>query len=111
MWLFTKYGFYSIVKKPFQDKGMVYQVRARVKEDLENLKKAAGLDKEILDSGFTDYRYRILANDEEYHKVMDAISQAVDYGNFKNEVAKHPDQVDRFHNYHKVWGEMMKLQR
>ena len=111
MWLFTKYGFYSIVKKPFPDVGMVYQVRARVKNDLENLKKAAGLDNKVYDSGFTDYRYRILANDEEYQKIMDAVSKAVDYPNFKSEVAKHKDQDEKLICYHKVWGAMMMLQR
>jgi hypothetical protein len=49
MWLCTQHGFYSIVKK---DDG--FNVRGRVKRDLENLAKLVGLDLQVN----RDYRYR-----------------------------------------------------
>ncbi len=59
MWLFTRYGFFSVVEK---EKGKL-TVRARVKRDLENLKNKYKMELgecEILENVGTDYEYRII---------------------------------------------------
>ncbi|MFZ4696084.1 MAG: hypothetical protein ACOYMV_13245 [Verrucomicrobiia bacterium] len=109
MWLFTRFGFYSIVRK---DDGI--HVRGRVRKDLENLKQAAKLDGDILDwrrpkpgGAKADYPYRIILTDNaDLRKVMRLLADTLDYDNFKNRVATLPDQRAKLGAYHEVWGLM-----
>ncbi len=55
MWVFTKTGFYSVVKKPGCAPDEL-EVRSRCRKDLEVLKRQAGVKSKILTSAGTDYR-------------------------------------------------------
>jgi len=116
MWLFTKYGFYSIVRKPFSGIKETYeekpfQVRSRIKDDLNNLKKAAEIESEVIETKNSDYRYRMFVGKEDFLSVMNALVDSVDYPNFKNEVAKHRDQRHKLHSYHDIWRLMYNIQK
>ena len=84
MWLATKYGFYSIVQKQPPDDGdpAVYHVRARVRQDLENLLAASALAMEILEWPEADYRYRIVIHQRELFDLMCLLAENLDYPNF-----------------------------
>lgn len=110
MWVFSRYGFYSVVRKPSDGGNDVYHLRARVREDLERLKKAAGISGEIIESKFADYRFRLLLSKEELDRVMLVLADSVDYPNFKDEVAKQAGQRDRLNSYARIWAEMARLQ-
>lgn len=107
MWLFAQFGFYSIVRK--QD-GI--HVRARVRKDLENLKKAAHLDGDILDwrkpkpgGSKADYPYRIILTDNAaLRRIMRILADTLDYPNFKGHVETSPCQRKRDAAYFEVWS-------
>ncbi|MDG1302341.1 MAG: hypothetical protein P8R37_12230 [Opitutae bacterium] len=106
MWLATKHGFYSIIQK---EQG-VYYVRARVRQDLENLLEASGLTSEVLAWPTADYRYRIIIGSEELLRVVVALTATLDYSNFKGCVAQQPDQRDKLGAYHEIWATMSGFQ-
>ena len=106
MWLATKHGFYSIIQK---GQG-VYYVRARVRQDLENLLEASGLTSEVHAWPTADYRYRIIIGSEELLRVVVALTATLDYSNFKGCVAQQPDQRNKLGAYHEIWGTMAALQ-
>jgi len=60
MWLMAQYGFYSIVRKGEND----FHIRARAKNDLENLRMRAQIPKDVVTSPFVDYRYRLIVDNE-----------------------------------------------
>lgn len=106
MWIASKLGFYSIVRK----EGGIH-IRARVKRDLENLVAAAKLQRvEILEWKHADYRWRIRVNAAQLTDVYLALMESVDYPNFKSEIAATPDQRAKLGAYHTFWGEMMRVQ-
>ena len=114
MWLFTRFGFYSIVRK---DDGI--HVRGRVRKDLENLKQAAKLDGDILDwrrpkpgGAKADYPYRIILTDNaDLRKVMRLLADTLDYDNFKGKIEGDPGQQERGTAYFEVWDLMQRTFR
>mgnify|MGYP000919482379 CR=1 FL=1 len=112
MWIFSKYGFYSIVKKPYTgEKGNV-QIRARLKNDIIKLKEVAGLDHDIKVDEHADYPYRIIVEDADLTKVMKVLEESIDYSNFKDTVhALDHSAIGKFRNraYMNVWAEMARL--
>ncbi len=111
MWLFTKYGFYSIVKKQFGDQVKPYQIRAREEKDLQNLISKVGLDESVISTLHADYHYRIIVDDDELSKILKFLQDNIDYDNFKSEVARNSDQRGKLNAYHKVWGVMYDIQK
>ena len=123
MWLFTRYGFYSAVCAR-QGTGGHHQkvdptrimVRARVRGHLEALqqrfKELLG-PCEILESPHTDYAYRFFVDKSAWSQVLAALSDDLDYDNFKSEVARFQGRAgDAYESaLHQVWGTMNKLQR
>lgn len=107
MWLFTKHGFYSIVRKSAEE----YHIRARVKKDLQNLKDLLELTDPIHESRSADYRYRLVVGKKVYLSVMALVTRSVDYENFKNTVAMTQDQREKLKAYHEIWGVMKALQQ
>ena len=113
MWIASKYGYFSIVKK---DGG--WHIRARKAADLELLKKAVGgnFGKRVVHlTPDADYCSRIFVQDDPSGKSqMDALfstlESSIDYPNFKSEVAKISSQKGKLPYYGKVWGEMMDYQ-
>jgi hypothetical protein len=104
MWLMTKHGFYSIVQKQPGE----FHIRARVRKDLENLVARVPLPgAEIHSSKETDYTYRIVAGKSEVLAIMQFLGDTLDYSNFKNTIARTPDQQDKHGPYTTVWHTMV----
>lgn len=84
MWLFTTFGFFSIVEKA---KGDTLTVRARVRSDLDRLRERylPSLSETVANAG-TDYPYRATASRADVADAMRRIAEDTRYGNFKNAV-------------------------
>lgn len=110
MWLITPIGFFSVVQKPGDAATDTLTVRARVRTDLEALRAHVlpGLG-EISESKTNDYRFRAVAPRAEVAAAMAALVNALDYSNFKNQVAKVQGPA-RAHLYHGVWDVLYRLQ-
>jgi UDP-3-O-acyl-N-acetylglucosamine deacetylase len=80
MWVFTTSGFVSAV---YKDDAM--QIRARDRKSLEGLSKQTGAS--ITLTPRADYPYRIAITNEQFSKWLSRQAMAVDYKNFKSEVA------------------------
>jgi len=106
MWVFSKYGLYSIVKGI----GDTWQIRARKLEDLINLMAASGIEYEIRDNIGQDYAYRVFVEAADLSRVMETFQEALDYTNFKNTVAALPDQRDKMPILGRLWQEMFDYQ-
>lgn len=96
MWLFTVYGFFSVVC--VKNDHTIVMVRARRKEHLVKLQAAAMrgnythedeiAEAEILDQPGSDYRWRIKVNREAWANFAFHLSMGIDYNNFKSEVSR-----------------------
>jgi hypothetical protein len=106
MWLATQHGFYSIVQKESD----LYFVRARLRQDLENLKELVGLDSEIHEWSQADYRFRIMVDLESLLEVMVRMTTALDYPNFKGRIYEREEQSHKLGAYHRIWEMMSDLQ-
>jgi hypothetical protein len=111
MWLCTKIGFFSIVKK---DDG--YHVRARVRKDLENLqallKKVDVVLPEIERWPTADYRHRIrLGNSPKALQwILIQFAEDLDYANFKGVIAGNDEQRNKLRAYSQLHHEGCKWQ-
>lgn len=106
MWLLIPEGFFSVVLKPGDNS---LSVRARVREDLDRLRDAylPTLSATVETRG-GDYRYRAWVSREDLADGMVRLAGAIDYSNFKAEVARR--DPDRAHTYGEVWGILGQLQ-
>lgn len=109
MWLFTKYGFYSIVK---DSNNAHYKCRARRKKDLVNLVSNFKYLKEyeIHCDKRADYHYRIFISQNHFSMLMLNFSNSIDYSNFKDNINGSADQVDKIDYYSEVWEMMYSYQ-
>ena len=108
MWLMSKVGAYSVVRK---GKPGEYQVRGREKRDLQNLLILVDLPADrLIVTRSSDYGFRIILNAAELGRIFAALMGTIDYSNFKDEVARHPDQAKKLDIYHQVWRLLSKLQ-
>jgi hypothetical protein len=107
MWVCSKLGFFSIVKKGRPD---TWQVRARSESDLQLLVNAATLNTDILSTPTSDYAYRIVVDTEDLSRVFAVLVYSIDYPNFKSCLETVPQQQDKLGAYHEFWAKMRKLQ-
>jgi len=119
MWLFTQYGFYSVVcardlaGNPTHIDSDTFMVRARCRQHLESLKERFSqlAASEITDTSNTDYRFRIVVAKTVWADVAQEMAAEIDYSNFK-ERAERRSHDDRYVDaLHAVWGVMERLQR
>jgi DNA-3-methyladenine glycosylase I len=117
MWLFTRYGFFSVAcadgpdGAPDPEKLMI---RAQREEHLRRLQdrfaaiSAAG----IITTPNRDYRFRIVVAKESWVTILAEMAREQTWSNFKSEVAKFQGQagVDYVHRLHSVWSTMYSLQ-
>jgi hypothetical protein len=111
MWLITDRGFYSVVDKG--DREGYLCVRARVRGDIENLFKLdslAGYAGEVIETGNSDYRFRVYVTREDWVTAASTLAAEIDYGNFKTAVGRRQGQ-DRADRYLDVWRDLYRLQR
>ena len=100
MWLFTNFGFFSVVQKTGESD---LTVRTRFEGDLEQLRKlylpALG---PTIQYGGTDYQFRATASHADVAAALAKITQDIHYDNFKDAVdAK--QGVERHDAYYDVW--------
>lgn len=111
MWLFTNFGFFSVVQKGSPDR---LTIRGRSRGDLESLVGRYGSilrvgPEAIIDTPDGDYCCRVGVDKADFASAMAAIASDIDYSNFKDSV--HQEQGhDRAHVYMDVWSTMYGLQ-
>lgn len=107
MWIFSKVGFFSVVRN---NQGDGVLVRARVRKDLVELRDTyAPTLGEITHDKLRDYPYRAKLSLDDLAQVMARIALDIDYSNFKSEVARRQGW-ERERHYHKVWDVMYDLE-
>ena len=103
MWLFTKYGFLSVVRSGEDNSIMV---RARDRNHLVRL-QASKPDvlkgKKILASPDSDYGFRTILSWEEWLALAVDLAGDIDYSNFKEEVGKQNIKGPYLATLHRVW--------
>lgn len=102
MWVTSKLGFYSIVQD-FTRRGH-FLVRARVREDLDNLLTAAELKLKPLHLVGSDYEWRVRVSGAQLSRVFFVLEGSIDYSNFKDAVGMAPGQGNRKELYSQVWA-------
>jgi hypothetical protein len=121
MWIFTKYGFFSIAcandagGKIDPDKVMV---RTRLREHLDSLKerfpKTVLGQAEIQVSEHTDYRYRIVVPKADWVAALAELATEQTWANFKTEAGRFSIAKKKAHAYvdalHSIWDVMHRLQ-
>lgn len=122
MWIFTKYGFYSVVCPQEDDGGLGGQVdpsrvmvRCRLREHIEALKARFPellADCDVKVSSHADYAFRIIVEKQVWSRVLLRLNDDVNYDNFKAEVARFqgPDGAAYEDSLHDVWSMMHSLQ-
>jgi hypothetical protein len=90
MWIFVRYGFYSIASASKPDgsiDGETVMVRARSKDHLQNLpdRFSALADAEIVAMPNRDYRYRLITPKRVWVPILAELAEEQDWSNFKNE--------------------------
>jgi hypothetical protein len=121
MWLFTKYGFYSVVcarqgdgrhGEPADPNRLM--IRARVRQHLEALKDRFPhlLNAcEIKEFAGTDYAFRVFLDKAAWSRLLVKLNEEMDYDNFKSEVAHFQGRNSYEHSLHEVWSVMNTLQK
>jgi hypothetical protein len=107
MWLFTRYGFYSI--SVYDGK---FTVRARLRKHLTVLQhRFPVLSKyqvEVMPE--RDYRYRLYVDRDVWENVVCELTREQTWGNFKSEVARFGGRDEYERTLHEVWEVMHRLQ-
>lgn len=127
MYLLTKLGFYSIVRKSFDPikgeeiKGEEYQVRGIELQDMYNLLDAYKAHPlfdphkhhvpRILETHFADYRYRMQVKPEEMKIMFLVLMESIDYMNFKRAVIRHPEQAKKAKVYDDFRDAILSIQK
>jgi len=107
MWIASAFGFFSIVQKEG-----CWHVRARMKEDLEELARAAKLVSPIEEWPEADYRWRVRLKDEaDLSRVFQALQASLTYKNFKSHIATLPRQRAKLPAYHELWSALFAIQK
>ena len=102
MWIIMNDAFLSVVQNIYNEDELL--VRARVEGDIERVFPNA----EVFADEGSDYKYRSYLNKREVAKVIEWSVLDIDYGNFKNSVAKSDEK--RRSAYDSVWSDLLRLQ-
>jgi 8-oxo-dGTP pyrophosphatase MutT (NUDIX family) len=108
MWLFTTFGFFSVVQKEPSDDFLT--VRARYAADLDRLRERVPRLSATVAGGGSDYPYRAKIPHADLALALSDITRAIGYSNFKNAAGKELGQV-RAQQLHEVWHVMSALGR
>jgi hypothetical protein len=109
MWIMTPRGFYSAVQKFGDAKDDMITVRARAREDLENLSDLLPGYEPYREKGYSDYPWRIRIPHQEWNQTVSTLSAEIDYNNFKDEV-KHKQGQKRASVYGRIWSILLDLE-
>lgn len=118
MWIFTRYGFFSIVNAQRRDGSPdpdLLLVRARRISHLRQLQARCPTlaAAEIATTRHRDYRYRIAVAKADWVAALAALAEEQNWCNFKAEVGRHlgAGGSDYGHALHSVWAVMNEFQR
>jgi hypothetical protein len=106
MWIMTVNGFYSVVKKPGQEKEVT--VRSRVKTDLEKLLNKLNSEKTIQERVGTDYPFRVVMSLTDWADYLQKTAMDIEYDNFKNTLDS--SDHNRHEAYFKCWSALSLLE-
>jgi len=106
MWVFTTFGFFSIVQKQPSDDFLT--VRARAAGDLDRLRDRVPQLSPTITSGGSDYPYRAKIPHAELALALAKIIREIHYSNFKSAAEKELGNA-RASYLHKVWDVMYPL--
>jgi hypothetical protein len=120
MWIFTKFGFYSVTlgdPEYCPDKGSdCFQIRARARVDLELLEAWAEVDQRapkyvysalssIVHTPAADYPFRVVISEKGWKWLASHLASTVDYRNFKSTIKDN----ERHDIYMRVWSVLKGL--
>lgn len=105
MWLFTDFGFFSIVKKHGDD---YLTVRVRVAADLDHLRTRVPELTETMSTPDQDYPFRATVSAVSLAIGLGEVIQDIDYDNFKAAVARQQGYF-RAGMYSQVWAGLRNL--
>ncbi len=127
MYLLTKLGFFSIVRKSFDPikgeevKGDEFQVRGVDLKDMYNLLDAYKTHPEfnasvhhvphVLETHYADYRYRMQVKPAEMEIMFKVLMNSIDYMNFKRHVIKNPEQSKKGKIYEEFRDAILSIQK
>jgi 8-oxo-dGTP pyrophosphatase MutT (NUDIX family) len=107
MWIFTTFGFFSVVQKGGDS---VLTIRARAAEDLDRLREKYLPElSPTKTGGGTDYPYRATVDHSAFAGALVKIVGDLHYSNFKSAVGKTMG-YERESLYHEVWDVLRKIQ-
>lgn len=108
MWLFTNFGFFSVVQKPGDS---LLTIRARAASDLDRLRtEYLPTLSPTATGGGTDYPFRAKTDRKALGVAMQQMVADLNYSNFKSEVAKQLGS-ERAHVYGKVWEDLLAIEK
>lgn len=116
MWIATKIGFFSIVRRPEKEgaKNSVYHIRARTGADIDAvislLEPVLKRTLQLFETPDVDYHWRIILKPEELAPALAALAATVDYPNFKNEIHNSDTQAEKLDAYSDLWTALYDLQ-
>ena len=111
MWLVTEFGFFSVVAKPGDAEAGMLTVRARVRGDLEALRRRyLPTMGQIQTSRSNDYRFRARAPKAAVASAMALAIEGIGYDNMKARVRETQGPA-REAVLHDVWHALYALQR
>jgi hypothetical protein len=122
MWLFTKHGFFSVVKhkdpagRHKLSFSKTVMIRARRKAHLEDLigfakSRKMTVDVDIVETPESDYRFRIWISQDGLSELLAHLAFDVDYSNFKEMIhEKRPSELELHRALTSVWSIMGRLQ-
>jgi hypothetical protein len=103
MWMLSTTGFISVVCKPADVARDTLTVRARVRQDLEDLRDRWLPELgEIVETRLADYGYRAFVPREAFAAGLQRLALGIDYDNFKHAVRRAQGE-DRAGLYAEVW--------
>ncbi len=110
MWIFTKWGFFSVTQTTRRADQI--QIRARARVHLENLQKAFPILERspISETPENDYRFRIIVMRWRWEALGQKLTAAIDYSNFKGEVQRAGFARDMLDELHRIWTIMFGFQ-
>lgn len=117
MWIFTRYGFYSIACARKPDGSIdptMMMIRARRKSHLARLQSRFPelATAEIIKTENTDYRYRLVVSKSNWIAALTELAEEQTWSNFKSETARFQGQAGTkyLHALHDVWSVMYRMQ-
>jgi hypothetical protein len=110
MWIVTKLGFYNIIQYEEDKKADFLTVKARAKEDLENLDQYVpqlnGI--KIEESDNADYRFRTKLHRKDVTYILCSLVDEIDYKLTKPAITeKFPERATTYLN---VWDDLYAIQ-